>query len=153
MAINSVAYNGSQTYTAMTNITMSHNTVLAAWGGKGIGVYGGSGHLVEDNYLADTARYIGLGVGRFGVNGSDMTGATVSGNVIVRARRQRLLPGTARAADRQRRRRPEHRHRQQRHRDRQHRSSIRSTTASASPPPPTPPWPTTRSPTHGATAS
>jgi F5/8 type C domain/Carbohydrate binding module (family 6)/Abnormal spindle-like microcephaly-assoc'd, ASPM-SPD-2-Hydin len=85
MAINSVAYNGSTTYTAMTGITMTHNTVIAPWGGKGIGIYGGSGHLVEDNYLADTARYIGLGVGRFGVNGSDMTGATVSGNVIVRA--------------------------------------------------------------------
>jgi hypothetical protein len=85
MAINSVAYNGSQTYTAMTDITMTHNTVIAPWGGKDIGIYGGSGHLVEDNYLADTARYIGLGVGRFGVNGSDMTGATVTGNVIVRA--------------------------------------------------------------------
>ncbi|HEX9542732.1 MAG TPA: discoidin domain-containing protein [Streptosporangiaceae bacterium] len=85
MAINSVANNGSQTYTAMTNITMTHNTVIAPWSGKGIGIYGGSGHHVENNYLADTARYIGLGVGRFGVNGSDMTGATVSGNVIVRS--------------------------------------------------------------------
>jgi hypothetical protein len=85
MAINSVAYNGSQTYTAMTGITMTHNTVIAAWGGKGIGVYGGSGHLVADNDISDTARYIGLGVGRFGVNGSDMTGATVTGNVIVRS--------------------------------------------------------------------
>jgi hypothetical protein len=85
MAINSVAYNGSQTYTAMTNIMMTHNTVIAAWGGKGIGVYGGSGHLVADNYISDTSRYIGLGVGRFGVNGSDMTGATVTGNVIVRS--------------------------------------------------------------------
>jgi parallel beta-helix repeat protein len=85
MAINSVANNGSQTYTAMTSITMSHNTVIAPWGGKGIGVYGGSGHQVLDNFISDTARYIGLGVGRFGVNGSDMTGATVSGNVIVRS--------------------------------------------------------------------
>jgi hypothetical protein len=85
MAINSVAYNGSTTYTAMSGITMSHNTVIAPWGGKGIGVYGGSGHLVEDNFISDTARYIGLGVGRFGVNGSDMLGATVSGNVIVRS--------------------------------------------------------------------
>ncbi len=85
MAINSVAYNGSQTYTAMSDITMSHNTVIAPWGGKGIGVYGGSGHLVEDNFISDTARYIGLGVGRFGVNGSDMLGATVTGNVIVRS--------------------------------------------------------------------
>src|ERR1700728_4171445 len=85
MAINSVAYNGSQDYTAMSDITMSHNTVIAPWGGKGIGIYGGSGHLVEDNFISDTARYIGLGVGRFGVNGSDMLGATVTGNVIVRA--------------------------------------------------------------------
>jgi hypothetical protein len=89
MAINSVAYNtnGSTTttYTAMSDITMTHNTVIAPWGGKGIGIYGGSGHVVENNYLADTARYIGLGVGRFGVNGSDMLGATVSGNVVVRS--------------------------------------------------------------------
>jgi hypothetical protein len=85
MAINSVAYNGSQTYTAMSGITMSHNTVIAPWGGKGIGVYGGSGHQVNGNFISDTARYIGLGVGRFGVNGSDMTGATVTGNVIVRS--------------------------------------------------------------------
>ena len=85
MAINSVAYNGSQTYTPMTDITMTHNTVVAPWGGKGIGIYGGSGHTVDGNYISDTARYIGLGVGRFGVNGSDMLGATVSTNVIVRA--------------------------------------------------------------------
>jgi hypothetical protein len=85
MAINSVAYNGSTTYTPMSDITMSHNTVIAPWGGKGIGVYGGSGHLVTDNFISDTARYIGLGVGRFGVNGSDMLGATVTGNVIVRS--------------------------------------------------------------------
>lgn len=85
MAINSVAYNGSTTYTAMTGITMTHNTVIAPWGGKGIGVYGGSGHVVDDNFISDTARYIGLGIGRFGVNGSDMTGATVSGNYVVRS--------------------------------------------------------------------
>ncbi|HEY4104645.1 MAG TPA: right-handed parallel beta-helix repeat-containing protein, partial [Polyangiaceae bacterium] len=30
------------------------------------------------------ARYIGLGVGKFGVNGSDLTSGTVSGNVVVR---------------------------------------------------------------------
>jgi Right handed beta helix region len=89
MAINSVSYNtnGSSIthYTAMTNITITHNTVIAPWGGKGIGIYGGSGHHVEDNFISDTARYIGLGIGRFGVNGSNMTGATVSGNVIVRS--------------------------------------------------------------------
>lgn len=89
MAINSVNYNtnGSNTtyYNAMTNITMTNNTTIAPWGGKGIGIYGGSGHLVSGNYISDTARYIGLGAGRFGVNGSDLLSATLSGNVVVRS--------------------------------------------------------------------
>jgi hypothetical protein len=90
MAINSVNYNtdgnGNKTfYTAMSHITMTHNTVIAPWGGKGIGIYGGSSQDVEFNYLADTARYIGLGAGRFGVNGNDLLSATVNGNVVVRA--------------------------------------------------------------------
>jgi hypothetical protein len=90
MAINSVNYNtdgnGNKTfYTAMSHITMTHNTIIAPWGGKGIGIYGGSSQDVEFNYISDTARYIGLGSGRFGVNGSDLTSATVNGNVVVRA--------------------------------------------------------------------
>ncbi len=90
MAVNSVNYNtdsnGNKTfYTAMSHITMTHNTVVAPWGGKGIGIYGGSNQDVENNYIADTARYIGLGAGRFGVNGSDLTTATVSNNVVVRS--------------------------------------------------------------------
>ena len=85
MAINSVANNGSTTYTDMSDITMEHNTVIAPWGGKDFAVYGGSADKVEDNYGSDTARYIGLGVGRFNTNGNDMTGVTVTGNVIVRA--------------------------------------------------------------------
>ncbi|MEV4512611.1 carbohydrate-binding protein [Dactylosporangium sp. NPDC049525] len=90
MAINSVNYNtdgnGNRTYyTAMANISFTHNTVVAPWGGKGIGIYGGSGHDVEFNAISDTARYIGLGAGRFGVNGSDLLGATVSNNVVARS--------------------------------------------------------------------
>ncbi|WP_206305439.1 discoidin domain-containing protein [Actinacidiphila soli] len=90
MAINSVNYNtdssGNKTYyTPMSHITMTHNTVIAPWGGKGIGIYGGSNQDVESNYIADTACYIGLGAGRFGVNGSDLLTATVNGNVIVRS--------------------------------------------------------------------
>jgi hypothetical protein len=85
IAINSVAYNGSTTYNPMTNITVTNNTSIAPWGGKGVSIYGGSGHHVEDNYVSDTARYIGIGAGRFGVNGSDLTSATISGNVIVRS--------------------------------------------------------------------
>ena len=69
----------------MSDITITHNTVIAPWSGKGIGIYGGGGHHVANNFISDTARYIGLGIGRFGVNGSNMTGATVSGNVIVRS--------------------------------------------------------------------
>jgi hypothetical protein len=64
---------------------MTHNTIIAPWGGKGIGIYGGSGQDVEYNYISDTARYIGLGAGRFGVNGSDLLSATVNGNVVVRS--------------------------------------------------------------------
>lgn len=89
MAINSVNYNtnnGVNTYyTAMSNITLTNNSLIAPWGGKGIGIYGGGGHHVQNNYISDTARYIGLGVGRFGVNGNDLTSATVSGNTIVRS--------------------------------------------------------------------
>jgi Carbohydrate binding module (family 6)/Right handed beta helix region len=89
MAINSVDYNtnGSTTthYTPMSDVTLTHNTLVAPWGGKGIGIYGGSGHLVQDNYISDTARYIGLGSGRFGVNGSDLSSTTVSDNVVVRS--------------------------------------------------------------------
>ncbi|MFF4312979.1 discoidin domain-containing protein [Streptomyces sp. NPDC001507] len=90
IAINSVNYNtnsdGSKTYyKPMTNVTVSDNTSIAPWGGKGVGIYGGSGHRVEDNYISDTARYIGLGAGRFGVNGSDLLSATVTGNTVVRS--------------------------------------------------------------------
>ncbi|WP_329139301.1 carbohydrate-binding protein [Streptomyces sp. NBC_01476] len=89
MAINSVAYNdfgnGKIYYTAMSGVTLTHNSLIAPWGGKGIGVYGGSGHVVQDNYISDTARYIGLGAGRFGVNGSDLLGATISGNTVLRS--------------------------------------------------------------------
>jgi hypothetical protein len=68
----------------MANVTVTNNTSIAPWGGKGVAIYGGSGHLVSNNYMSDTARYIGLGVGKFGVNGSDLTSGTVTGNVVVR---------------------------------------------------------------------
>jgi hypothetical protein len=88
MAINSVNYNvnGSTTYyyTTMSNIVYVNNTAVGAWGGKGIGIYGGVNDIVTNNLLCDTARYIGLGVGRFGVNGSDLLSATVTGNVVAR---------------------------------------------------------------------
>ena len=84
IAINSVDYNGAQEYTPMANITIENNTSIAPWGGKGVAIYGGSGHLVQNNYMSDTARYIGLGVGKFGVNGSDLVSATVTGNDVER---------------------------------------------------------------------
>ncbi|TJZ92376.1 discoidin domain-containing protein, partial [Actinacidiphila oryziradicis] len=90
IAINSVNYNtnpdGSKTYyNPMTNVTVSNNTSIAPWGGKGVAIYGGSGHQITNNYVSDTARYIGLGAGRFGVNGNDLLSATVTGNVVVRS--------------------------------------------------------------------
>ncbi|MFJ9350785.1 discoidin domain-containing protein [Streptomyces sp. NPDC101237] len=90
IAVNSVAYNtdsdGSRTYYhPMTDVNVSDNTSIAPWGGKGVAVYGGSGHQVRNNYISDTARYIGLGAGRFGVNGSDLLSATLTGNTVVRS--------------------------------------------------------------------
>ncbi|MGW6194586.1 carbohydrate-binding protein [Kribbella sp. NPDC055110] len=89
LAINSVNYNdidGTRVYyTPMANAVVTNNTSIAPWGGKGIGVYGGSGHRIENNYVSDTARYIGLGAGRFGVNGNDLLSATVTGNTVVRS--------------------------------------------------------------------
>jgi hypothetical protein len=88
MAINSVNYNtfGSTTtyYTIMSNIVYASNTAIDAWGGKGIGIYGGINDVVTNNLLRDTARYIGLGVGKFGVNGSVLVSATVMGNTVLR---------------------------------------------------------------------
>jgi len=88
MAINSVNYNvnGSTItyYTIMSNITYINNTAIDAWGGKGIGIYGGINDVVTNNLLRDTARYIGLGVGKFGVNGSDLVSAKVMGNTVLR---------------------------------------------------------------------
>ncbi|MFF1817786.1 carbohydrate-binding protein [Kribbella sp. NPDC058245] len=89
LAINSVNYNdidGTRVYyTPMANAVVTNNTSIAPWGGKGVGIYGGSGHRVENNYVSDTARYIGLGAGRFGVNGNDLSSTTVSGNTVVRS--------------------------------------------------------------------
>lgn len=89
IAINSVNYNdinGTRVYyTPMANAVITNNTSIAPWGGKGIGIYGGSGHRIENNYVSDTARYIGLGAGRFGVNGNDLSTTTVTGNMVVRS--------------------------------------------------------------------
>ncbi|WP_405056771.1 carbohydrate-binding protein [Kribbella sp. NBC_01505] len=89
LAINSVNYNdidGTRVYyTPMANAMVTNNTSTAPWGGKGLGIYGGSGHRVENNYVSDTARYIGLGAGRFGVNGNDLSSTTVTGNTVVRS--------------------------------------------------------------------
>lgn len=88
MAINSVNYNtsGNTTYyyTTMSNITYVNNTAVAPWGGKCMGIYGGINDLVTNNLLCDTARYLGLGVGKFGVNGSDLQSARVIGNAVIR---------------------------------------------------------------------
>ncbi len=88
MAINSVNYNvnGSTTtyYMMMSNIAYINNTAIGAWGGKNMAIYGGINQTVTNNYLHDTARYVGLGVGKFGVNGSDLISATVLGNVVLR---------------------------------------------------------------------
>lgn len=84
LAINSVNNNGSQTYTPMANAHLFNNTTVGAWGGYGLAIYGGGGHMIENNYVHDTARFVGLGVTKFGTNGSDLTSSTVTGNLVVR---------------------------------------------------------------------
>jgi hypothetical protein len=88
MAINSVNYNvyGTTTnyYTTMSNVTCVNNTAIGPWGGKCLGIYGGINITVANNLLTDCPRYLGLGVGKFGVNGSDLFSATVTGNTLLR---------------------------------------------------------------------
>jgi hypothetical protein len=88
MAVNSVNYNvnGSTTnyYTLMSNITYVNNTAIQPWGGKCMGIYGGVNVRVANNLLCDSARYLGLGVMRFGVNGSDLHSAIVTNNILLR---------------------------------------------------------------------
>ena len=71
-------------YTMMSNITYVNNTAIAPWGGKGIGIYGGINDHRDEQPALDTARYLGLGVMKFGVNGSDLISATVMGNTVLR---------------------------------------------------------------------
>ena len=66
LAINSVANNGTQAYTPMANAHVFNNTTVGAWGGYGLAIYGGGGHVVENNYVRDTARFTGLGARQHG---------------------------------------------------------------------------------------
>ncbi len=89
MAINSVNYNvdggGNTTYyTMMQNITYENNTAIAPWGGQCMGIYGGFNDVVRNNLLEDSPRFDGLGVTRFGVNGSDLISASVTNNTLLR---------------------------------------------------------------------
>ena len=88
MAINSVNYNvnGSTTtyYTIMSNITYVNNTAICPWGGACMGIYGGVNDVVTNNLMRDSARYRGLTVSRFGVNGSGLVSARVTGNTVLR---------------------------------------------------------------------
>ena len=45
-------------------------------------IYGGRGYLVQHGYISGTRRFIGLGIGKFGVNGCNLMLATVTGNMI-----------------------------------------------------------------------
>jgi len=92
MAINSTAYqiNGSGVRTklpAMTNTTFStqhrRSPPGAGRGRRRLRVAGGQ--VVSDNYISDTSRFIRPGRRRFGTNGTDVTSASVTNNVIVRS--------------------------------------------------------------------
>ncbi|HSC86196.1 MAG TPA: glycosyl hydrolase family 28-related protein [Polyangiaceae bacterium] len=88
IAINSVDYNdygggNIVEYEPMEGVIVRNNTSVAMWGGKGVSIYGGRDHTIEWNLIHDCARYIGLGVGKFGANGSDLESAVVRDNVVI----------------------------------------------------------------------
>ncbi|WP_194922780.1 carbohydrate-binding protein [Catenulispora pinisilvae] len=69
----------------VTNCVLADNTVQSPIQANGIGVYGGSGNVVENNQVSDTVAF-GAGITistRFGAGFSGPT--TVSGNVLTRA--------------------------------------------------------------------
>ncbi|MEY9855869.1 hypothetical protein ABH935_001473 [Catenulispora sp. GAS73] len=69
----------------VTNCVLANNTVQSPIQANGIGVYGGSGNVVEDNQVSDTVAF-GAGITistRFGAGFSGPT--TVNGNVLTRA--------------------------------------------------------------------
>jgi hypothetical protein len=70
----------------MTNCTYTHNTSVASWWADNMGIYGGSGVVVENNLLQDSVKLNGLLVGIFGNGGTggDMTQALVMNNTLVR---------------------------------------------------------------------
>jgi hypothetical protein len=86
LALNSTNFNGSTFYHNMTNTKFTNNTSLCPWGGKALGIYGGNNNGIINNFLCDTARYIGMAVGQQanGNNGSSMDNALITGNTILR---------------------------------------------------------------------
>jgi hypothetical protein len=71
----------------MTNCTYTHNTCVASWWANEMGIYGGSGVVVEDNLLQDSVKLNGMLVGIFGNGGTaggDMAQALVMDNTILR---------------------------------------------------------------------
>ena len=157
IAINSVNYNtngdGSQTfYHPMTDITVSDNTSIAPWGGKGIGIYGGSGHHVRTTTSATppaTSAWASAGSAstaatcrprRCPATSSSAPAATPTARASPPCTSATAATGRTSAASTT----PP---------SPATRSSTRSTTGSASPPRPTPCSRTTPSPTPAATAS
>ena len=70
----------------MTNCTFTHNTCVASWWANEMGIYGGSGVVVENNLLEDSVKLNGMLVGIFGNGGTggSMTQALVMNNTILR---------------------------------------------------------------------
>jgi regulation of enolase protein 1 (concanavalin A-like superfamily) len=84
LALNSVAYNGTTTYTEMTGCKLLNNTGIAPWWANCLRVAGGQNVTVSGNYLADGVRNRGMMVAVFGANGNSLDGGVISNNTIVR---------------------------------------------------------------------
>jgi len=70
----------------MTFCTYTHNTGVASWWASEMGIYGGVGDVIEYNLLQDSVKRNGMNCGTFGPggSGSNMIGALVMGNKVVR---------------------------------------------------------------------
>jgi hypothetical protein len=70
----------------MTYCSYTHNTGVASWWGSEMGIYGGVGDIIEYNLLQDSVKRNGMNCGTFGPggSGSNMIGARVIGNKVVR---------------------------------------------------------------------
>lgn len=84
IALNSVNYNGTTTYTQMVDGAMVNNTCVAPWWANCMRVAGGINVLVKGNLLMDGVKSGGISIGIFGKNGQPLESGSVTDNTLIR---------------------------------------------------------------------